>query len=65
MTKTTMPDNRVVRHSARAEIETRVEMFRQHQARLQAERERRWTRIMAEARDTLSGRNSPGSLETR
>lgn len=53
MTITTMPENRVFRDSARAEIEKRVEAFRQHQAKMQAERERRWVRIMTEARATI------------
>ncbi len=58
MTKTTMPENRVFLDSARAEIEKRVETFRQHQAKMQAEREKRWARVMSEARASLH-RNAP------
>lgn len=59
MTTTTMPGNRV-RSSLdsisleRAEIQKRVETFRQHQARQQAEREQRWARVIAETRASLA-----------
>ncbi len=58
MTKTTMPENRVSKDSARTEIELRVASFRQHQAKMQADREQRWARVMAEARASLH-RNDP------
>jgi len=53
MTTTTLPENRALQDNARAEIEQRVEAFRQHQAKMQAERERRWARIMTETRATI------------
>lgn len=58
MTTTTLPGNRVFPHQdriglERADIQKRVETFRQHQARQQAEREQRWARVMAEARASL------------
>lgn len=58
MTTTTLPGNRVRPHLdriglERADIQQRVETFRQHQARQQAERERRWARVIAETRASL------------
>lgn len=57
-TTTNMPGNRarpsLDRMSPeRAEIQQRVENFRQHQARQQAEREQRWARVIAETRASL------------
>lgn len=59
MTTTNMPGNRVGTNlervsPERAEIQKRVETFRQHQARLQAEREQRWARVMAATRASLT-----------
>ncbi len=58
-TTTNMPGNRVRPNldpvsPERAEIQKRVETFRQHQARQQAEREQRWDRIMAKTRASLA-----------
>jgi len=59
MTITNLPGNRVLPHLdrislERADIQKRVETFRQHQARQQAERERRWARVIAETRASIT-----------